>query len=279
MKFKQFYLNEFEQDLKKQVVVLMGLPAAGKTRFINNEIKNIIPNFKTFKVTNSDAQIKALQFALSQTHFNWLKKNVKDEKTFEKFKQDTTYKNNDGQPATLDIKWEEFQNFKKHSEYWNRTFKSFYANYFDIRDLAKIKEKALFKDKIKKAGNLLIIDTVASVPSIIFKRIKSTKDEGFVSTIIYLEIDVNLAIERDKWRKQNSGRGVGENIIQGYAKNMAKAFQVYKAEGKKPDGFVDRLLHFTWKPSGNSPVKGQWTQKSDEKFFIRREIEKRRKEK
>ena len=48
-------LNEFKEDIARKAVCITGLPAAGKSSFINQGIKQYIPDFKGYNVTNSDA--------------------------------------------------------------------------------------------------------------------------------------------------------------------------------------------------------------------------------
>ena len=68
--FEQFELiNEFKADLMKQCIVLMGLPAAGKSTFVNNNITKYVPGFKNFKVVNSDIQVLRFQKETSNIHF------------------------------------------------------------------------------------------------------------------------------------------------------------------------------------------------------------------
>jgi len=119
---------------------------------------------------------------------------------------------------------------------------------------------------------MLIIDTVAAVSSKIIGRLIDTRKLDYNNTIIYLEIDVEMAIQRDNWRKDHVGRGVGEPIIAAYASRMNAAFNDYKKDGQKEDGVVDRLLHFKWEAQGASPIKGNWKLMSDDKFFIKRKL-------
>ena len=132
----------------------------------------------------------------------------------------------------------------------------------------------MFQDKIHKAGKLLVIDTVASKPPKILRRLKKTRKEGYHNVIVYLKIHPELAVARDKWREKNVGRGVGAKVIENYAKNMSSAYKVYSAEGKDVDGLVDRLMYFNWIPSGSSPIKGIWKKIEDNRYSIKRKLKK-----
>lgn len=273
---EQARLNEFKEDLMKQCIVLMGLPAAGKTTFINTEIKKYIPGFSGYTITNSDIQVRAAQYRYGLDQYNWLIKNIKSEDDLKTFIEDSDYMNNDGATVKMPITytwWDENKDggIKK---FFTTFYKSYYASYFDIRDMAKEKTSNLFDMKIIKSGNVLIIDTVASNPTKIFGMLKKTKADDFHNTIIYLEIPTHLAMQRDDWRKEHQGRGVGESVIDSYAKDMGSAFNQYKKDGEDSDGVVGRLLHFIWHQNGNSPIKGTWQLLKDYKYFLKRKHKK-----
>jgi len=267
-------LLEFKEDIGKQCVVLMGLPGAGKSTFINTDAKKYIPGFSGYKVTNSDAQVMAAQYQTAKNHFEWLVKNIRSKNDVLKFVQSSQYVDNNGSNVKMPLTYEWWvANGGKGIKHFYKTFyKPYYATYFDIRDMAKAKEKQLFQTKIMTAGHILIIDTVGAKSGKILDRLQKTRDNNYTNTIIYLEIDPNLALQRDAWRKENQGRSVGVPIIMNYAKEMQNAYNNYNAEGQKDDGVVDRLLHFVWKPSGNSPVKGTWSLKEDKRFSLKRRL-------
>ena len=267
-------LMEFKEDIGKQCVVLMGLPAAGKSTFINNEAAKYIPGFSGYKVTNSDAQVLAAQYQTATNHFSWMKKNIKSQTDVLKFVESSQYVDNNGKTVKIPLtfEWWQANEGKGIKNYYNTFYKSFYATNFDIRDLAQAKEKQLFQTKMVTAGNILIIDTVGAKSAKILDRLVKTKELNYSNTIIYLEINVDLALQRDAWRQVNSGRGVGIPIIVNYAKSMDNAYNDYKAEGQKDNGVVDRLLHFVWKPAGSSPVKGTWSLKDDKRFSLKRRL-------
>jgi hypothetical protein len=271
-------LREFLEDTGKLCVVLMGLPAAGKSTWINNEAKTYIPGFTGYSVTNSDAQVQALQYDTAMLHYQHLMKEISSERSFQEFILQTTYTSNRGKQISLpvDYGWWEENKSRGASWYYKQLYKSYYASYFDIRDIAKKYEKDLFNTKVHKAGNILVIDTVASKPPKILGRLKQTRKEGYHNIIVYLEIQSDLAVARDKWREKNVGRGVGASIIDNYAKNMSSAYRVYAKEGKDDSGLVDRLMYFKWFPAGTSPIKGVWKKIEDKRYSIKRKLKKLR---
>jgi len=273
IKLKKIYF-EFKEDLMKQCVVLMGLPAAGKSTFINNEVQRYISSFAGYKVSASDIQVIAAQYQHAKNQYNWMTDNIKSNEDLNKFINDSKYINNNDTEVRMPITYEWWENNKnKGLRYFYKTFyKGFYSTYFDIRDAAQSLTTKMFDTKIVEAGNLLVIDTTATHSNSIIQKLVRTKQNKFNNTVIYLDIDVNLAIERDVWRKNTQGRGVGENVILNYATQMDKAYNDYKSEGQKSDGVVDRLMHFKWESTGSSPIKGTWKLINDYKFFLKRKL-------
>jgi len=265
-------IPEFKEDLMKQCIVLMGLPAAGKSTFINADIKKYIPRFSGYKVTASDKQVNAAQYQYAKSHYEWLLKNIKNVNDIKKFVGDSKYIDNDNNDKFIPLtyNWWKINKDKGLKTYYKTFYKSYYATYFDIRDMARAKEKQLFNTKVITSGDMLIFDTTAANVNNILGRLKQTKENDFNNTIIFLEIDVNLAIKRDKWRKENQGRGVGESVVIGFSDKIKQAYGAYKKEGEKSDGVVDRLLHFVWKPAGSSPINGSWNLIEDKKYFLKR---------
>jgi hypothetical protein len=254
-------LQEFEGDLKKQAVVLMGLPAAGKSTFISSGLNKWVPGLTNYKVTNSDAQLERLQYLLAKAHWKWLKKNVKstaNKSAWDKFIKETAYKDNQGRERKIPLSLEEFLGLESLGPYYRKAQKAYYSCYFDVRVLASKIDAKLFTDKVKKAGNLLIIDTVAGKAKKILDRLRATKDRGFSNTIVYLDIPAKNTIQRDIFRGETSGRSVGKGVIQGYAKVMGSAFKEYKTDLASKTGVVDRLLHFKWNQTGPRPIDGSY---------------------
>lgn len=274
MRLFEELLAEFKGDLDKQCVVLMGMPAAGKSTFINNGgITKYVPGFKSgnYRVVNSDVQLARIQYRSAEMDFQRLSR-VKSDDEWKRVLKDLEFPDNSGRIRKIPFTWDEFKKIKNLNDYYKQAYKPYYSVYFDLRSYAKEFDKQIFMDKVKKSANILVIDTVAAKPSSLLKRLNKTKEEGFQNSIFFLDIDPNLCIVRDKYRGETEGRTVGEGVILGYAKNMMKAFNSYKSECGKKDGLVDRLYHFKWNPAGDSPIKGSWSLEKQYKCDVQRQL-------
>ena len=109
----------------------------------------------------------------------------------------------------------------------------------------------------------------------IFKQLEKTRSQGYTNTIVYLELDPSYAVARDEYRGKTGDRTVGANVILSYPKKLATAFKVYKNDGKKANGVVDRVMHFKWNGEVD-PRKGVWVKQSDNKYFLKRKLKKQK---
>jgi predicted kinase len=263
-------ITEFKEDLMKQFVVLMGLPASGKSYFVKTELRKYFPGAPSFNVVNSDAQVRQFQYVLAEEHFDYLKNKVLTEEDMQKFIDDTQYISNDGKAIKFPLGFNDVKKIKNMKDFWKKTQKEYYAAYFDIRDVAKEETQKIFEDKIHTAAGMIVVDTVAAKPNVIFQKLREARSKEFVTTIIYLDINPELCIVRDAWRGKHSGRTVGEPVISNYAKNMESVLETYEKEGEKKDGLIDRIIHFTWEPQEGDPIKGTWSEISDVKYYLKR---------
>jgi GTPase SAR1 family protein len=266
-------LIEALSGIHPQLVVLMGLPASGKSTFINNELKKYFPELSSYHVVNSDNQVKELQYRTAQSDYSILY-DLFDKSLEFKFNEvlnSMQYEDNGKVNQKIKTDWNWFKNnenlnysSKFHNYY--KINKSYYSNFFDIRDFARQESDKIFQDKIYTSGHNIIYDTVAAYPDFVLKRFKETATQDYLNSIIYLEIDPQLCIQRDEFRKKSpEARGVGANIINNYATKMNSAFSTYKSELEKVNPIVNKIYHFVWKPAGESPIKGTWVLKG--KYF------------
>ena len=269
-------LDEFESDLKRQLIVLMGLPAAGKSTFVKTKLKKYFPQSDGYSVSNSDNQVVRYQYMTATQHLDFIKNKIKSKNDLLKFIEKTKFKGASGATIKLPIKFEDLDRIKSMNirNYFKEFFKPYYAIYFDIRGLAKMTNDKLFKEKIWKGNDIIVIDTTGTNTVNVFKKMKQLDEHGYNVNIIYLENDPELSISRDEWRKEHEGRGVGASVIMSYANNIHKAFKEYQKDGNDPNGIIDRMLHFKWIPKGDSPIEGKWQLMSDNRYEEKRKIKK-----
>jgi len=264
-------LLEALSGIHPQCLTLMGLPASGKSTFINNELKSYFPELSSYHVINSDNQVKALQYKTALNDWNVftdlykIKNNKQIQEEFESIVDSMQYSDNSNVLQKIKVNWNWFiqnkdENISKTFNEYFKNNKHYYSNYFDIRDLAKQESENIFQSKIKNIGNNIIMDTVGAYPDAILKKFKETKEKDYLNSIIYLDIDYKLCIVRDEYRKTKSkeGRGVGVSVIKNYNSQMEGAYSTYKSEITKKDSLIDKLYHFNWQPAGDSPINGKW---------------------
>ena len=265
-------LNEFEADLKKQCIVLMGLPGAGKSTFINLDLPKYFSGFSGYKVTNSDKQLAKHQYQVAQGHYHHLT-NMETKEEVGEFVKNATYTSNQGKEVKHPVTWNWWTtNRDKGFEPFYKAFKNlYYVNYYDIRDYAKQDTSIDWATKVVTAGQYLVIDTTATSTSRIFKQLNDTRSQGYTNTIVYLELEPSYAVARDEYRGKSGDRSVGANVILSYPKKLASALKAYKKDGMKKNGIVDRVMHFKWKGEVD-PRNGSWIKQSDNKYFLKRKL-------
>lgn len=255
---KAHWINAFKQDLAPQAILLMGLPAAGKSTFINTELAKYFPNVphvKAFKVLNSDSQLRKVQFDRSKRDYDELK--LLDEAGYNKKKQEMTYKSNDGSLVKFLLDYKSFQGLN-HKDYWNKTYNKYYASYFGEREKAQQDTKELADKKIT-GSDIVIVDTTGQNTEKNLALLQKSKMQGYTTSVVYLEIPVEFSIGRDKYRGATEGRSVGETIIKSIASKLPSAYNSFKTSP-----VVDRYLKFVWQ---GELVKGAYSKVEDKKKY------------
>lgn len=253
------WIKAFKEDMAPQAILLMGLPAAGKSTFINTELKNFFPNVphvKSFRVLNSDSQLKSFQFQRAKSDYDELYS--LDKNTYNAFIQSMSYVSNDGTNVNFPLSYEQFQSILKFNDYWNLTYKSYYASYFGERSKARAKTNEL-TDKKFSGSDVVIVDTTGQDVGKYLGMFEKTREKGFVNSVVYLEIDPKLSIARDSYRGETEGRSVGKSVILSIASKLPSAFG---AMAKNP--LVDRYLKFTW---NGDVIKGSYGLVKDHKKY------------
>lgn len=281
-------MSDMKDSLQPQCITMMGLPASGKSTFVKqgNIRKYLGVNLSSAKISNSDVQLKRTQYqraladfnVISRMYLGALERGEDPEEAINRFRLATKYYDNYGKHRWVAVGagWMK-QHMDKGASYFYDTFrKAYYANFFDLRHVAKSEDKKIWDTKVVSAGNILVIDTVAATPHKIISRMEKAASQGMVCSILYLERAKELCYAGDNYRysaPKQEGRGVGKAVIDDYFPKMEAAWKAYEAYGQEEGSVLNRLMHFTWRPTGDNPVTdGQWDLVEDHKFGLKRQL-------
>lgn len=254
------------RDLKKQCIVLMGITAAGKSTFVKTILKNIIPSSVGASIINSDIQVNALQYNVAVEDWSWLQ-SIETESDFNYALKELHYTRNDGKDIYLPITWQWLQENKGLGikNYYRQFYKPYYATFFDIRYQAKSITEQLTNKKIYKGSGTIVIDTTGVSVLDTLNIFEKTKHNNFTNTIIFLDVNPDLCVERDIHRGKTQGRTVGANVIYGYASRIRKSYDEYLHHLIEENPLIDRILHYKWVQGSNNPIVGYWDKIGDYK--------------
>ncbi len=248
-------VHAFKEDMASQIILLMGLPAAGKSTFVKTELikhyHHRMPHLTSFKILNSDVQLRRMQYERALNDHALL--STLKEEDWARGISRLPYRANDGKLVDFDLSWAEFQTLRGPKDYWKRMYKPYYATYFGDRAAAKQATDQLALRKIQ-SGDVVIIDSTGVDTAKMLGYFKTAKDKGYTTSVVRLEIDPKITIARDQYRGETEGRSVGEKVIRAYVPKLAAAYKKYMSSD-----LVDRLLHFRWVPAGpDEVVKGKY---------------------
>jgi predicted kinase len=265
----RYQVKAFKEDTAPQIILLMGLPAAGKSTFVKKHLtryyQHRMPHIGAFQVLNSDVQLRRMQYERAARDFVALRQ-VKDEEEWAKRTAEMAYESNDGAVVPFPLKQTEFQRFGKVDDFWRAMYKPYYATYFGDRAKAKKSTDELADRKIGK-GDVVILDSTGVNTSKMLGYFKTAKGKGYTTSVVWLEIDPDYSIARDQYRGETEGRSVGEQVIRSYVPKLTQAYKTYMAESE----LVDRFLHFRW---DGGVVKGEYRLVQDMKRYPRKRKQK-----
>jgi len=256
-------VQAFKEDMAPQMILLMGLPAAGKSTFVKTNLikfyNHRMPHLTSMQVLNSDVQLRRMQYERAREDFDRLQGLEKD--AYEAVTKDMRYESNEGKEITFTLPYEQFVGMQ-FNDFFKRMYKEYYATFFGDRGKAKKSTDELALKKIK-GGDVVILDSVGTTTDKMLKYFEIGKKQGYTTSVVFLEIDPDISIARDLYRGQTEGRSVGEGVIRSYEPKLKPAWQTYF---KSP--MVDRLLHFRWIPaSPTDVVKGKYKLVKDLKRY------------
>ena len=93
------------------------------------------------------------------------------------------------------------------------------------------------------------------------KRIRIAS-EKFVVSIVYLDIPVEVSVEKDEGRRRNTGRGVGRKLIEEKAKGVDVTWNYLSRGGFKNEG-IYKMYHYKF-----VEVPGKWGTYKLEKEYV-----------
>lgn len=283
---ESYQISEHLIDQAPQLVFIIGLPAAGKSTFINKYLADYFPNITTTRHLNK--KVKELQYKSSarlldkdvQLHrqqkinaeiFAKQIYNASNEDEFLRIraKELERINNSNGQQQTkqefkisTDWAWvEQHKNDsfgKFHGAFLQDFFKSDWAIDFSTRpDAANADFWANFKTKLSPEeyegletfnNNDVIWATCGDKMDGIRKAIETAGD-ALIPSIVYLDMPVETAVEKDEGRRKKEGRGVGRAIIEKKANGLDEVWKYLSRGGFKKEG-IYKLLHFKFVPDG-----------------------------
>ena len=262
-------LDEHLVDSLPQMIFVMGLPAAGKSYFIKNDLPKYFPSLRGGnRLLDVDAQLeeKQKQFASEFASYLYdLRRNIDEEDFYniienkeEQVNRDPMMEGRDDFYISTSYEW--FMEHKNLSEkkfvykFLKDFFKSDWASNFVPRPDAKKIFKELSKQKLGirekdiafNDNNIVIPITGDSLEK--FLDFAQMSFGNYVPSIVYLDLPIEEAIKRDKMRRKKEGRGVGEELIRKKAIPIKQNYEVLIDYGYL-DYNIYKIMKFVWQPN------------------------------
>lgn len=286
-------LLEFREDLMKQMIILVGSPASGKSYFVQHSFgkwakgatlgKSFpgVLGLHTTATLESDNSLRRMQYKAAQEDYGALKK-AKDEDSFNKIIQDKkfSYQTDHGvEKLSGIVTWEAFQEFRSFGAYYGRKGHPVNKYYVSMRGRGKGKDEGLkemarkfFFDQtsvaIKRHANVILIDSAGEdINKTPFEKfLKLAEKEGYSPSLVQLHIPLSLSIARNNLRGKK-GRAVPEAQI----KSAFNAMDAVVGRLRK-DPRLDRFVKYKWKATGSGPFDGAFAVGTDDKMALTRRI-------
>lgn len=284
---ESYQINEHLIDSAPQLIIMIGLPASGKSTFINKYLEKYFPNVtstrhinKTVKkgkelsyqastrLLDSDVQLhkhqklnaemfcKKIYSASNEDEFMRIKQEELDRVNNSKGQKDVNTVFN----LSVDWDWVEEHKQDKFSKFYGRFlndfFKKDYAIDFSSRptgaktDYATQLNKKLNPhdyDGLETFNNNDVVlatcgDSIEKLRDIISKA-----GEDFVPSIVFLDMPLEVSVEKDEGRRQKEGRGVGRKIIEGKAEGLKQVWDYLSRGGFRKEN-IYKMIHMVYEP-------------------------------
>ena len=150
-------------------------------------------------------------------------------------------------------KGDNFNKFK--NQFLKDYFSKDWAVNFAVRPVAKDDMKEITKMKLRPEelegmetynNNDVAVPIVGDEVNDFQKRIRIAS-EKFVVSIVYLDIPVEVSVEKDEGRRRNTGRGVGRQLIEEKAAGVAETWRYLSRGGFKNEG-IYKMYHYKYVP-------------------------------
>ena len=277
-----YQVNEHLIDSAPQMIFIMGLPASGKSTFVEKTLPKIFPSVGQVRTLDSDIQLHKRQKESAMAFVEEIY-NAADEDTFEVTKQriiDTFNASPAQKMLGIEFKintdWQWVQDHKdmNFGKFKGAFLKDFFSKdwavNFAVRPVAKEDMKEITNMKLKPEeyegmeiynGNDVAVPIVGDDIDSFQKRIKIASDK-FVVSIVYLDIPTEVSVEKDEGRRRNTGRGVGRKLIESMAEGVDATWKYLSRGGFKNEG-VYKMYHYKY-----VPVPQQWGTYKLEKEYV-----------
>ena len=260
-----YQINEHLIDSAPQMIFIMGLPASGKSTFVEKTLPKIFPSVGQVRTLDSDIQLHKRQkesaMAFAEEIYN-----AADEDTFERAKQ-TIIDTFNASPAQkmlgiefkISTDWQWVQdhkdmNFGKFkAAFLKEFFSKDWAVNFAVRPVAKADMKEITDMKLRPEeyegmeiynSNDVAVPIVGDDIDSFQKRIRIASDK-FVVSIVYLDIPTEVSVEKDEGRRRNTGRGVGRKLIESMAEGVDATWKYLSRGGFKQEG-IYKMYHYKY---------------------------------
>lgn len=263
-------LDEHLVDSLPQMIFVMGLPAAGKSYFIKNDLPKYFPSLRGGnRLLDVDIQLedKQKQFASEFASYLYSMREYLNnpnlyykiiENKEEEVNRDPMMEGRDDFYISTSYEW--FMEHKNLSEnkfvykFLKEFFKSDWASNFVPRPDAKKIFKELSKQKLGvrekditfNNNNIVIPITGDSLEK--FLDFAQMSFGNYVPSIVYLDLPIEEAIKRDKMRRKKEGRGVGEELIRKKSTPIKQNYEVLIDYGYL-DYNIYKIMKFVWQPN------------------------------
>jgi hypothetical protein len=262
-------VNEHLIDSCPQMIFIMGLPASGKSTFINKHLPKYFPSLKQTRTLDSDIQLHKRQ---KQNAMGFAKSiyGVSQEE-FDRIVADTTTAVNTSKAQSQlginfnistdwdwinqhkDMKYNDFQ-----ASFLKDFFKKDWAINFEPRPVAKMDYKELMHSKLSPEefegmesfnNNDVVIPITGDNFDKLIKIINEASD-SYVPSVVYLDMPVEVSVAKDEGRRQKEGRGVGRELIESKAPGIEYTWKKLSS-GEFKKNCIYKLLHFEYVPETN----------------------------